>query len=386
VINVKILAALVGVALLASVTPSAQAGQIQPVTIPCTVKWAVSVDPATDQPVSHYQQLTAEAFSRWQGLANEEGLAVSFQQEAPIPLSELQVNEVGTLQSDRDDLISVAFVEPAAAPPALAGTLGQGGFSYKTKRNGEKEWTFGHVSLSIDEHRDRPELSIKITMLHEIGHALSLAHVDDPEDIMHALNYAQSGFTAGNREDIRAAFRECKPRSQTSALTAQTLKECEIAKKRVKQARKKEARKATIRSLKRDRYTACTPLRAAKAEYERTVKAEPKIAKGLAGPGRLAAPMGYDEKFLITEVTTPVPGLVIQRGTGVDTGNRMMAFYTDHPFFGVGGGGVDDQILTPVGGGPVDELTQFRRNGEDKRGFPVYEVFVPNVQDWVRIA
>jgi hypothetical protein len=223
-------------------------------------------------------------------------------------------------------------------------------------------------------------------MLHEIGHALSLAHVDDPEDIMHALNYAQSGFTAGNREDIRAAFRECKPRSQTSALTAQTLKECEIAKKRVKQARKKEARKATIRSLKRDRYTACTPLRAAKAEYERTVKAEPKIAKGLAGPGRLAAPMGYDEKFLITEVTTPVPGLVIQRGTGVDTGNRMMAFYTDHPFFGVGGGGVDDQILTPVGGGPVDELTQFRRNGEDKRGFPVYEVFVPNVQDWVRIA
>jgi hypothetical protein len=174
-----------------------------------------------------------------------------------------------------------------------------------------------------------------------------------------------------------------------SGLTLESLQECEVAKKRVKQARKKEARKATIRSLKRDRYTACTPLRAAKAEYERAVKAEPELARALTSPGKKSIPLALDyADGIVTDVFSPLPGLVIQRGTGVDTGTRYMNIYAVNPACDcVMGADISDADRAEAGAGPLDDITQFRTNGTD-RGYPIYEAFdpTPGIEEWVRIA
>jgi len=190
-------------------------------------------------------------------------------------------------------------------------------------------------------------------------------------------------------EKCNAAQRKAKKAQKRSDKTKVLNKNGKATSKKVKRTKanaQKRARQA-VKACAVAESRVTDPFMAATAEYERTLQAEPEIAKLVTAPGKIAAPGGYDEKFLITEVTTPVPGLVIQRSTGVETGNRKLSYYTNHPFFGVGGGGVDDAVRTASGYSATDALQQFRTNGADKNGFPIYEVFdsSPAENTWVRV-
>ncbi|MBI4086802.1 matrixin family metalloprotease [Candidatus Kaiserbacteria bacterium] len=82
---------------------------------------------------------------------------------------------------------------------------------YNDRFHGEREFTQGDFragAITIYQFKDRDELRMVLT--HELGHALSLDHVDDPDAIMYYLMSGQSANLALTPADLAEFKRVCE--------------------------------------------------------------------------------------------------------------------------------------------------------------------------------
>ncbi|MET3962279.1 hypothetical protein ABIE44_002213 [Marmoricola sp. OAE513] len=91
---------------------------------------------------------------------------------------------------------------------ALAGDVaGVGGSVSFPDGNGTERYVTGGITLDVDDFADihdspagrREELAI---LLHEFGHLLGLAHVDDPGELMNEDNVGRLGFGPGDLQGL----------------------------------------------------------------------------------------------------------------------------------------------------------------------------------------
>ena len=90
----------------------------------------------------------------------------------------------------------------AAQVPALTGrTAGLGGPVVVTEGvSGRKSLVSGAVVLDREDLAGAVETALVLD--HELGHVLGLDHVDDPGELMAAVNIGQTGFGAGDLEGL----------------------------------------------------------------------------------------------------------------------------------------------------------------------------------------
>jgi hypothetical protein len=84
---------------------------------------------------------------------------------------------------------------------------------YNDRFNSEREFTQGDYqgdAIHIYEYADGAEL--RIVLAHELGHALSIDHVEGPQSIMYYFMGAQSLSTGLTTEDIEAFEEKCSPK------------------------------------------------------------------------------------------------------------------------------------------------------------------------------
>lgn len=207
----------------------AKADLIKEAELPCVVTWTASTDkvgPGEDP--LFFEQRTASAFAQWQEQSTLAGLDVTFIQQPSVPYDTLVDDGHGLPRTQAiNGNITVSFVRNSEVPEAdhlPKEELGRGGFDYRESEAGAV-WAHGRVGVSVDNYIRFPN-TLDSTLLHEIGHAFTLAHVEDKNDLMHALNYGQAGFTEGNRAHLRKAFPACVVGEQQ--VVAHTQPDCSV--------------------------------------------------------------------------------------------------------------------------------------------------------------
>jgi len=104
-------------------------------------------------------------------------------------------------QSDAPVLVSWATPEEVAE---LGGDVaGIGGSIWLREGNGQRHYVTGGVTLdtgAFDELAGRPDADSEeeAIILHEFGHLVGLAHVDDPNELMNAHNIGRTDFGPGD--------------------------------------------------------------------------------------------------------------------------------------------------------------------------------------------
>ena len=106
-----------------------------------------------------------------------------------------------------DDPISVSWHDGDAIAELTDHTAGLGGSRVVDYPDGRRRLIAGTIALSIDTYRsleadaDREhQLAI---LLHELGHVLGLAHVDNPGELMHDDNLGRTAYGPGDLEGLR---------------------------------------------------------------------------------------------------------------------------------------------------------------------------------------
>jgi hypothetical protein len=72
------------------------------------------------------------------------------------------------------------------------GALGEGGATWVARVGGPKVYVTGEVAINADTTRALPDgfgsgTTIGLLLLHELGHAVGLAHVNDPDEVMYPI-------------------------------------------------------------------------------------------------------------------------------------------------------------------------------------------------------
>jgi Matrixin len=109
------------------------------------------------------------------------------------------------------DPVLVSFAD-AEEVPELEGRVAGIGGSVSVRRNGVRVYVTGQVTIDVDtleelrDRRDGDDLAEAIT-LHEFGHLVGLAHVDDRDELMFRQNTGRLDFGIGDRIGLSALGR-----------------------------------------------------------------------------------------------------------------------------------------------------------------------------------
>ncbi|WP_051706866.1 matrixin family metalloprotease [Nocardioides aequoreus] len=112
-------------------------------------------------------------------------------------------------QDELDDPppVLVSFADAAEVPQLQGQVAGIAG-SVVVAQGGVRRYLTGQVTLDTESfgdlaaRRDGDEVAAAIT-LHELGHLVGLDHVDDSDELMHAVTTDQRDFGPGDREGLR---------------------------------------------------------------------------------------------------------------------------------------------------------------------------------------
>ncbi|MGH3346056.1 MAG: matrixin family metalloprotease [Nocardioides sp.] len=107
----------------------------------------------------------------------------------------------------RDDPISVSWQDGGAIAELTDHTAGLGGSRVIDYPDGRRRLVAGTIALSIDYYRSLDESGDRAeqlaVLLHEIGHVLGLAHVDNPGELMNEDNLGLTTYGPGDLEGLR---------------------------------------------------------------------------------------------------------------------------------------------------------------------------------------
>jgi len=172
----------------------------------CTMTWS----PAGGDNALH--RATGEAFQQWTDWADEQDISLNFIETPEPELSSLpRIKSRGAPYEVKKDHVTVSFATDEDPTEFQETELGVGGLVFI--RDGgpfnllHNKYRF--ASLNIENIADSPG-SLKITLLHEIGHALGVAqHNDDPASVMHHELAGQSDFNDADKHTLEDLFGHC---------------------------------------------------------------------------------------------------------------------------------------------------------------------------------
>ena len=104
----------------------------------------------------------------------------------------------------RTDPVLVSFATADEVPELVGRVAGVGGSTSVESDLGGRRYVTGQVTLDSDTFRvlsRDPEDVVheRAIVLHELGHLVGLAHVDDPRELMYAENLGRTTFGTGDR-------------------------------------------------------------------------------------------------------------------------------------------------------------------------------------------
>lgn len=87
---------------------------------------------------------------------------------------------------------------------------GEGGPVTATSLGGDAHYVSGVVAIAKDGHFNDDPVALRAILLHELGHVVGLAHVDQPDEIMYPLQDDQREYGSGDLAGLAALGRgEC---------------------------------------------------------------------------------------------------------------------------------------------------------------------------------
>lgn len=114
--------------------------------------------------------------------------------------------------------VLVTWSGPEEAPELAGDVAGLGGSSYARVPDGPFVHVAGQVTLDAPDllamlERPGGPDQVRAVIMHELGHVVGLAHVDDPGQLMHVQNTGVTGFAEGDRAGLaRLGAGPCVPR------------------------------------------------------------------------------------------------------------------------------------------------------------------------------
>lgn len=118
-----------------------------------------------------------------------------------------------TKQADRSVMlgdyppVEIAWSSPSEFATLKGDVLGFGGSTFLRTDSGDIGYVTGSVSLRADElgralRQPGGQAFVKAVVLHELGHVVGLAHVNDPHELMNPVISKQRDFGPGDREGL----------------------------------------------------------------------------------------------------------------------------------------------------------------------------------------
>lgn len=106
--------------------------------------------------------------------------------------------------------VLVAWTTPQVVPHLAGRVAGVGGSTAVATDNGlERKYVTGEVALDAPQlihvlARPNGALQVRAIIMHELGHLVGLAHVEDSRELMYRDNVGQVDFGPGDREGLAA--------------------------------------------------------------------------------------------------------------------------------------------------------------------------------------
>lgn len=115
--------------------------------------------------------------------------------------------DFGAAPVGRDDPISISWQDGDAIAELTDHVAGLGGSRVLTNPDGSERLVAGTIALSRDyytllEEQGR-DAEARAVLLHELGHVLGLAHVEDPGELMYSDNIGRTAYGPGDLAGLR---------------------------------------------------------------------------------------------------------------------------------------------------------------------------------------